>query len=363
MRDSLYFGAGPAVLPEAVLEQAQRELLNYKQSGLSVLELSHRSEEFIHIQEQAESLLRELMQVPDHYAVLFMHGGATSQYSMLPLNFLSEAESADYICTGFWSRKACNEAKRFAAINEVNAFVEIKQELSILPTNTWNLKANSKYIHYCDNETITGLAFNAIPDVQNKPLICDMTSSILTRPIDVSKFGLIYASAQKNLGIAGLGVVIVNKELLQINNASVPHLYNYKLCAEYESLLNTPPTFAIYILNLMLNWLKTEATIETVFSQVDLNASRMYEVLDASNLYKNRVRKEFRSKINIVFDIEDKEMQERFISQAEQNNLLGLRGHKVVGGIRASFYNAMPPMGVQRLVDFMQDFEQQNKIN
>jgi len=365
MRETYYFGAGPAVLPQAVLEQAQQDLLDYKQTGLSVLELSHRSEEFKHIRTQAEVLLRELMQVPKQYEVLFMHGGATSQYSMLPLNFLSESETADYVCTGLWSRKACIEAKRFAAINQVDALKELKaggvqQSLSILPVDDWGLGANAKYIHYCDNETISGLAFNTIPDV-NAPLLCDMTSSILTRPVDISKFGMIYASAQKNLGIAGLAVVIVDKDLLQNSNAKVPLLYDYKLCAEYESMQNTPPTFAIYILSLLLEWFKTEVKIATIYSQTDLNASLVYEVLDASALYKSRVKEEFRSKINIVFDIENKEIQERFLAQAEQKGLLGLRGHKSVGGARASFYNAMPHKGVQRLVKFMQEFEQLNK--
>lgn len=366
MRESFYFGAGPAILPKAVLQQAQQDLLDYRRTGLSVLELSHRSEEFIHIRNQAEFQFRKLMQVPEEYAVLFMHGGATSQYSMLPLNFLNNSESADYICTGLWSKKACLEAKRFAVINEVNALVEIskeevEQELSILPVDMWPLRSDSNYIHYCDNETISGLAFSEVPaiqtDVSNAPLICDMTSSILTRPIDVSKFGIIYASAQKNLGIAGLAVVIVDKQLLQSTKTNVPYLYDYKLCAEHESLVNTPPTFAIYILHLLLNWLETNARLETVYSQSDMNASLVYEVLDNSSLYKNRVNKKFRSKINIVFEIEDIEVEERFLVQAEQHNLLGLRGHKAVGGIRASFYNAMPHTGAQQLVSFMREFE------
>lgn len=361
MQEVFNFNAGPATLPKPVLEKIQQEFLNYNNTGISVVELSHRSKEFFNIRNSAESLLRELMEISDDYAVLFMHGGASSQFSMLPLNFISKGQSADYVCTGQWSTKAYAEAKKFADINVINA-LEDGDLLSIRPTVAWELSSNAFYVHYCDNETINGVAFAELPDVKSKPLACDMTSSILTRQIDVSRYGLIYASTQKNLGIAGLCIVIAEKDLLDRVNKNVPRLYDYKRCAEESSLVNTPPTFAIYVLRLLLDWVKSKGGVDQMYRRSKENSEWVYQVLDSSQLYNNKVVKEFRSKINISFDIQDSNLQEQFLYQAEAHRLFGLHGHKSVGGIRVSLYNAMPQAGVQRLVEFMQDFEISNVV-
>lgn len=357
MRKVFYFGAGPAVLPEPVLKAIQREFLDYRGTGLSIIEFSHRGKELLDIRDQAEALLRDLLHIPDDYAVLFMHGGATNQFSMLPLNFLGKGTNADYLCTGHWSSKACAEAKKFAAINEVHALDDGKA-LSILPPDAWKLNPNAAYVHYCDNETINGVAFAQAPNVGNRPLVCDMTSSILMRPLDVDRYSLIYASAQKNLGIAGLGVVIVRRAFLDDRNTDVPRLYDYGLYDKEDSLVNTLPTFAIYVLQLLLDWVKSEGGVEEMYRRSKTRSASVYQVLDTSNFYSNGIAEECRSKINIPFRIKDDGLQDEFLRQAEENKLLGLRGHKAIGGIRISLYNAMPQAGVQRLLKFMREFEQ-----
>ena len=356
MQETYYFGAGPAALPKSVLKEIQDEFLDYRDSGISILELAHRSEEFIAIRDKAEVLLRELLRIPSDYEVLFMHGGATSQFSMLPLNFLGQGETADYLCTGLWSHKAYVEAQRLAEVNGIDALHD-GGLLSIGSAEAWDLNQNASYVHYCDNETIIGLAFNQVPVTQGVPLVCDMTSSILTRPIEIHKYGLIYASAQKNLGIAGLCLVIVNKELLNRTQKNIPRLYDYKQCAEDVSLTNTPPTFAIYVLSRLLDWVKGEGGVEEMHERNKQKSDLVYRTIDGSQLYDNLVIKEYRSNINIPFFFQDVDIQNRFLEQATLNNLLGLRGHKTVGGIRASFYNAMPQAGAETLVKFMQEFE------
>lgn len=360
MQETFYFGAGPATLPAVVLDKIKNELVDYRGTGLSVLELSHRSEDFFEILDRTESLLRDLMGIPDDYAVLLLHGGATAQYSMLPLNFLQPGYSADYVCTGHWSAKACQEAQKFASINVIQALAESKM-ISVRPIKEWGLNQLSSYIHYCDNETINGvindIAGRGNSDTKDTRLFCDMTSSILTRPIRVQDFDLIYASAQKNLGVAGLCVMVVSKQLLELTNTNIPRVYDYKRCYENKSLTNTPPTFAIYVLGLMLNWLKAEGGVTEMSNRGELRAKDLYDVIDASEVYKNIVSVKDRSKINIPFAITDKNLQEKFLQQAEKHKLLGLRGHKSVGGVRVSLYNAMPQKGVQELLGFMRDFE------
>ncbi len=356
MQTTYYFGAGPASLPKPVLEKIRSELLDYNDTSLSVLELAHRSDEFRKIRDCAERLLRELLQVPDDYAVLFMHGGATSQFSMLPLNFLGEGKTADYVCTGLWSWKAYDEARRFAEVKAIDALHD-GGYLSIVPIEAWNLNSKASYVHYCDNETIIGIALDQIPNTKGVPLVCDMTSSILMHPIDINKFDLIYASAQKNLGIAGLCIVIINKELLSQTSSNVPRLYDYKLCADNASLTNTPPTFAIYVLSLILDWLKKEGGLKEMHRRSKQNSALVYDVIDNSNLYENIVINECRSKINIPFFFQDETLQKNFLKQAVSNKLLGLTGHKTVGGVRVSLYNAIPQAGVEALVEFMREFE------
>lgn len=359
MRETFYFGAGPATLPRAVLNKIKQELLDYRSSGLSVLELSHRSDAFAEILDHAENALRELMIIPDDYAVLLLHGGATTQYSMLPLNFLHEGDCADYVCTGHWSKKACQEAKKFADINEIQALVESKI-VSVKSIHDWGLNKQSKYVHYCDNETINGVA-NDIAGIEgfdsnDTTLFCDMTSSILTRSVKVKNFGLIYASAQKNLGVAGLCIMAIKKDLLNSTCNNIPSTFDYNKCFEGRSLVNTPPTFAIYVLGLMLEWLKEEGGVEKISKRGQQLAKYLYDIIDSNELYINNIAPKDRSSVNIPFRIKDESLQENFLLQAEKNNLLGLRGHNAVGGIRVSLYNAMPEQGAKNLFEFMRDF-------
>ncbi|MFK7815453.1 MAG: 3-phosphoserine/phosphohydroxythreonine transaminase [Gammaproteobacteria bacterium] len=364
MQETFYFGAGPATLPKIVLDKIKNELIDYCGTGLSVLELSHRSNEFIEIMNRAENLMRELMGVPDDYAVLLLHGGATTQYSMLPINFIRSGEVADYICTGHWSQKACNEARKFSDINQIDAIVDSKL-ISIKPTDQWGLSKRASYIHYCENETISGVMNDVAGideiNLNESTLFCDMTSSILTRPTKVKDFGLIYASAQKNLGVAGLCVVVVRKDLLEDvpekNSNFIPKVFDYKKCYEDKSLVNTPPTFAIYVLGLMLDWLKAEGGVAEIYNRGQQYSKSLYELIDTSKLYKNNVDIKYRSNVNIPFVIEDINLHEKFISHAENNHLLGLRGHNSVGGVRVSLYNAIPASGVEALLGFMRSFE------
>ncbi|MGH1537880.1 MAG: 3-phosphoserine/phosphohydroxythreonine transaminase [Gammaproteobacteria bacterium] len=363
MQETYYFGAGPATLPRVVLDKIKQELVDYHGTGMSVLELSHRSDEFMEILDQAESLLRELMGIPEDYAVLLLHGGATAQYSMLPLNFLHAGDCADYVCTGHWSNKACQEAKKFADINEIQALVESKT-ISVTPIQQWKLNKQSSYIHYCDNETISGVV-NDVAGMKNTSLkdatlICDMTSSILTRPIQVDNFGLFYASAQKNLGVAGLCVMVVSKSFLNQVGGNIPSVFDYKKCFSNRSLVNTAPTFAIYVLGLMLDWLKTQGSVADIYKRGQLNAKALYDVIDGSDMYLNNVAVKNRSNVNIPFVIKNEALQARFLQQAEENRLLGLRGHNSIGGLRISLYNAMPHQGIQALLQFMRDFSAVN---
>jgi len=361
MQETFYFGAGPATLPKTVLTKIAQELVDYQGTGLSVLEMSHRSDAFLEILDDAESLLRALMGIPDDYAVLFLHGGATAQYSMLPLKFLHSGASADYVCTGHWSSKACEEAKIFADVNAIDALNE-SDSIAVKSFEKWSLEEKSVYIHYCDNETINGVV-NDIAGMEglkskSEKLFCDMTSSILTRPIQVKNYGLLYASAQKNLGVAGLCVMTIKKELLEkTNKSNIPRIYDFKRCMDNKSLVNTPPTFAIYVLGLMLNWLKAEGGVEEMHKRGRTAAEDIYTMIDASEIYKNKVCAKDRSNVNIPFVIKDKVMQAKFLQQAEGHKLLGLRGHKSVGGVRISMYNAMPRSGVDKLLEFMREFE------
>ena len=356
MQEIFYFGAGPAALPQRVLGKIQHEFLNYKGTGLSVIELPHRGDTFLEIRDTAERLLHELLQIPEEFAVLFMHGGATSQFSMLPLNFLGQGRFADYLCTGLWSSRACDEAMRFAKVRKIQVLQQ-GESLSIAPQHEWDLNPQAAYLHYCDNETIQGVAFPRVPEVSQQALVCDMTSSILMHPVEVQKFALLYASAQKNLGIAGLCVVIIRKDLLEQANESVPRLYDYRRCANENSAVNTPPVFAIYVLGELLDWVKGEGGIDVLHRRSLERSVHLYRVLDASRLYENRVEPEFRSGINIPFQIREARALEEFLQEAEQNRLHGLRGHQSAGGIRVSLYNAMSDAGVERLAEFMCDFE------
>ena len=340
------FSAGPAMLPEEVLQQAREEMLEWQGSGMAVMEMSHRGKEFMSIAAQAEADLRELLAVPANYKVLFLQGGASSQFAMVPLNLLQDKTGADYINTGMWSKKAIAEAKRFCAVN-VAASSEETKFTTIPPQSEWQLKADAAYVHYTPNETIGGVEFNWVPETGEVPLVADMSSTLLSRPIDVSKFGVIYAGAQKNIGPAGLTVVIVREDLLGKAQSSTPAMFDYKLHADADSMYNTPPTYAWYLAGLVFQLLKRKA-------------EKLYAAIDDSGFYRNPVEKNSRSWMNVPFTLADANLDKTFLAEAAQAGLKTLAGHRSVGGMRASIYNAMPEAGVDALVAFMKDFAQRN---
>jgi len=354
------FSAGPAVLPKEVLLQAQAEMLDWHGSGMSVMEMSHRGREFIGIAEQAEADLRELMNIPANYKVLFLQGGAHLQFSMIPLNLLRGKTTADYLNTGAWSKKAIGEAKKFCEVNVVASTAD-NNFTSVPAFDTWKCNQDAAYLHYTPNETIGGVEFNWIPDCGDVPLVADMSSNILSREIDVSKFALIYAGAQKNIGPAGLTLVIVREDLLGNVVAGTPTMLDYKVHADNDSMYNTPPTYAMYIAGLVFQWLKKKGGIASMEANNIAKARLLYAAIDASDgFYTCPVAVSDRSRMNVPFTLKDAALDGAFVKQAEAMGLLQLKGHRSVGGMRASIYNAMPLEGVAALVAFMQQFAQQN---
>jgi phosphoserine aminotransferase len=350
------FSAGPAVLPEEVLAQAAGEMLDWHGSGMSVMEMSHRGKEFIAIAESAEKDFRELLKVPKNYKVLFLQGGATLQFGMVPMNLLGGKKSADYIYTGEWSKKAIKEANRFCEIN-IAASSEGKN-FSFAPEQaTWQLDPDSAYVHYTSNETIGGVEFHWIPDTGKVPLVADASSHILSRPLDVSKFGLIYAGAQKNIGPAGLTLVIVREDLLGQAIPHTPSMLDYKVHADSGSMSNTPATYAWYIAGLVFQWLKAQGGLAEMEKKNIAKAKLLYDFLDSSAFFRNPVRKSDRSRMNIPFTLADSKLDGEFLKGAEKRGMVQLKGHRAVGGMRASIYNAMPVEGVKRLVEYMREFE------
>lgn len=354
------FSAGPAVLPKEVLQQAQAEMLDWHGSGMSVMEMSHRGKEFISIAAQAEADLRELMGVPANYKVLFLQGGAHLQFSMIPLNLLRGKTSADYVNTGEWSKKAIGEAKKFCNVNVVADNKD--QNCSYVPSfDSWQLDNNAAYVHYTPNETIGGVEFNWIPDTGAVPLVADMSSNILSRQIDVSRFGLIYAGAQKNIGPAGLTLVIVRDDLIGQVAPNTPTMLDYKVHGDNDSMYNTPPTYGIYMAGLVFQWLKKNGGIAAMEANNIAKANLLYAAIDASNgFYHCPVNKADRSRMNVPFTLKDAQLDGAFLKQAEARGLLQLKGHRSVGGMRASIYNAMPLAGVAALVEFMNEFAANN---
>ncbi len=350
------FSAGPAVLPLEVLERAREELTDWHGCGMSVMELSHRSKEFIGIAERAETTLRELLGVPDHYRVLFLQGGATSQFGAVPFNLAGEDDVADYIVTGSWSKKAVAEAKRFckarvAADSQETGFTDIPDPAG------WDLDSKAVYFHFTPNETIGGVEFHFLPETGDTPLVADMSSTILSRPIDVSRFGLIYAGAQKNIGPAGLTLVIVREDLVGIQREGTPRMLEYAPMAEAGSMLNTPPTFSWYMAGLVFEWLRENGGLAAMGERNRAKSQLLYGAIDGSAFYSNPVRPDCRSWMNVPFVLADPELDGRFLEEAGREGLTNLKGHRSVGGMRASIYNAMPMDGVQALVDFMAGFE------
>ena len=350
------FSPGPAVLPEEVLQQARDEMLDWHGSGMSVMEMSHRGKEFIAIAESAEADLRELLAIPASYKVLFLQGGATSQFAMVPMNLLRGKTKADYIHTGEWAKKAIGEAKKFCQVN-IAASSEDRKFTYAPPQASWRVSPDAAYLHYTGNETIGGVEFHWIPDTGAVPLVCDLSSNILSRPLDVSRFGLIYAGAQKNIGPAGLTIVIVREDLIGHAPASTPSMFDYKIQADNGSMYNTPPTYAIYIAGLVFQWLKRRGGLQQMEQTNIAKAQLLYDVIDAGGFYKSPVAKQDRSRMNIPFTLPDDSLDEPFLKTARAQGLIQLKGHRSVGGMRASIYNAMPIEGVRALAAFMREFE------
>ena len=353
------FCAGPAALPTAVLEKAQAELLDWHGKGLSIMEMSHRSKDYVAVAEKAEADLRKLMNIPENYKVLFLQGGASLQFSAIPLNLLGKNSKADYIHTGIWSEKATKEAQRYGDINIVEAATSINGKLAISEQSTWNLSDDAAYVHYAENETIGGIQFANIPET-DKPLVSDFSSSILSAPLDVSKFGLIYAGAQKNIGPAGLTLVIVRDDLLDQAKPEIPSLLKYGSQAKNDSMVNTPATYAWYLSGLVFEWLLEQGGVDAMYKTNLEKSKLLYGYIDSSDFYNNPIALPNRSIMNVPFTLVDEALDKLFLKEAEENHLLNLAGHRSVGGMRASIYNAVPLEGVQALVNFMDDFAQRN---
>ena len=350
------FSAGPAVLPQPVLEKARDEMLDWHGSGMSVMEMSHRGKEFIAIHAQAETGLRELLAIPRNYKVLFLQGGAIAENAIVPMNLLRGRRVADYVNTGEWSKKSIKEAKKYCNVN-VAASSEDRNFSYIPPRETWQLSNDAAYVHICSNETIGGVEYHWIPDTGDIPLVADMSSDILSRPVDVSRYGLIYAGAQKNIGPAGLTIVIVRDDLIGQALSITPSAFDYKQQAESDSMLNTPPTYAVYIAGLVFDWLKQQGGLTEIEKRNIAKAGLLYDYLDQSGFFVSPVEKRDRSRMNVPFKLRDESLDETFLKGAQQRGMLQLKGHRSVGGMRASIYNAMPVEGVKALVGYLQEFE------
>ncbi len=353
------FCAGPAALPEAVLQRAQAELLDWHGKGLSVMEMSHRSDDYMAIAAKAEQDLRDLLAIPSNYKVLFLQGGASQQFAEIALNLLPENGVADYVDTGIWSKKAMEEARRYGSIN-VAASAKPYDYFAIPGQNEWQLSKDAAYLHYASNETIGGLQFDWVPEVGDVPLVVDMSSDILSRPIDVSKYGLIYAGAQKNIGPSGLVVVIVREDLLGRARSSCPTMLNYQVAADNGSMYNTPATFSWYLSGLVFEWLKEQGGIEAMAQRNHAKQELLYSAIDASAFYTNPIAKNARSWMNVPFRLADEKLDKAFLAGADARGLLNLKGHRSVGGMRASIYNAVGLDAVQALVDYMAEFEKEH---
>ena len=350
------FCAGPAALPEAVLETAREDMLEWHGKGLSLMEMSHRSPEFVGVAEHAEQTLRELLGISADYAVLFLQGGASTQFAAVPLNLMGDNGSADYVNTGQWSKKAIAEGKRFGKVN-VAASSEDSNFSTIPPRDSWQLGADAAYLHYTPNETIGGVEYFWTPKV-DVPLVVDMSSTILSRPIDVAEYGVIYAGAQKNIGPAGLTLVIVRRDLLGRASAACPTMLDWKVAADNDSMYNTPPTFAIYLADLVFSWLQQLGGLQAMEVINRRKAAKLYSAIDSSSFYANPVELASRSLMNVPFTLADPALDKLFLQESEAAGLLNLKGHRSVGGMRASLYNAVGEDAVDALIAFMQDFEQ-----
>ncbi|MFV1997320.1 MAG: 3-phosphoserine/phosphohydroxythreonine transaminase [Acidiferrobacterales bacterium] len=351
------FSPGPATLPLEVLQNAQQEMTDWQGSGISVMEMSHRGKEFMSIAAQAETDLREIMSIPDNYKVLFLQGGASSQFAMVPLNLMGNVGKADYLLTGHWGKKAVTEGKRYGDVN-VAVDTSDSKFTTIPAAGEWNLQSDAAYVHYTPNETIAGVEFDHIPETGDVPLVADMSSSILSRPLDVSRYGIIYAGAQKNVGPAGLTIVIIRDDLIGKATDSVPAMLNYQTHVDSDSMYNTPPTYAWYMSGLIFQWVKGKGGVTAMAEINRRKSAKLYDAIDSSDgFYTNPVDVKNRSWMNIPFILKDNSLDEAFLAGTREAGLVQLKGHRSVGGMRASIYNAMPEEGIDTLIDFMQQFQ------
>ncbi|MDO8419694.1 MAG: 3-phosphoserine/phosphohydroxythreonine transaminase [Rubrivivax sp.] len=353
------FSAGPAALPETVLRQAAEEMLDWHGCGMSVMEMSHRGKEFMAIAAEAEALLRELLAVPAGYKVLFMQGGAIAENAIVPMNLLRGHAGADFIDTGEWSKKSIKEAKKYAKVN-VAASAADSGYTTIPPRESWKLDPDAAYVHICSNETIGGVEYHFTPEVGGVPLVADMSSNLLSRPVDVSSYGLIYGGAQKNIGPAGLTIVIVREDLLGQALPATPSAFDYKTVADNDSMYNTPPTYAIYIAGLVFKWIQAQGGLAAMEVRNRAKAALLYDYLDTTGFYRAPVARDCRSLMNVPFKLVDEALDAAFLKGAEARGMVQLKGHRSVGGMRASIYNAMPVEGVKALVSYMKEFEAQH---
>lgn len=349
------FSAGPANLPEEVLKQAQQEMLDWQGTGMSVMEMSHRGKAYMSIAEKAEADMREIMSIPDNYKVLFLQGGASTQFAMVPINLLAGNTQADYVLTGQWSKKAIAEAKRFCDVNIV-ASGEDSKFTTVPSQDNWNLNCDAAYLHITPNETIVGVEFPFLPET-NVPLVADLSSTILSRDIDVSKYAVIYAGAQKNMGCAGLAIAIVRDDLIGNAMPNMPAMLDYKIHADNDSMYNTPSTYSWYIAGLMFQWIKDKGGVSALETINRRKAAKLYSAIDESSFYSNPVDVPCRSLMNVPFILANADLDVKFLEEAGKRDLTTLKGHRSIGGMRASIYNAMPEAGVDALIDFMKDFE------
>ena len=356
MKQIYNFSPGPAVLPKPVLERAQAEMLNWRDSGMSVMEMSHRGKEFTSILEKTEADLRTLLNIPSNYKVLFLQGGAIAENAMIPLNLLN-GKAADYAVTGSWSKRSVEDARAFGTIN-IATSTEAEGFKHVPAFNSWQLNKDAAYLHICTNETVNGVEFDGLPEAGNVPIVADMSSHILSRQIDVSQFGVIYAGAQKNIGPAGLCIVIVRDDLFDRASKQTPAVFNWKMQADNHSMINTPATYSIYIAGLVFEWLLAQGGVAAIEQKNIAKAKLLYDYIDSTDFYTNNIAVNNRSRMNVPFFLSDDALNAAFLKGADEAGLLQLKGHRIVGGMRASIYNAMPIEGIQALVSYMKQFEQ-----
>ena len=356
MNRVLNFSSGPATLPEAVLRQAASDMLDWQGSGMSVMEMSHRGPEFTHILAQTQSLLKSLLAIPDNYSVLLLQGGAIAENAIVPMNLIGSTGQADYVVSGNWSHKSMQEAARYGRVH-LAASSEAQGYTSMPDLDSWQLSEKPAYVHFCSNETIGGVECHWTPNTGDVPLVTDMSSNIMSRPIDVSRYGLIYAGAQKNMGPSGVTLVIVRRDLMGYALASTPSAFNYQIQADNESMYNTPPTYAIYIMGLVLQHIQNEGGLPAMQERNLAKSQLLYDFLDHSRFFSNRVRPADRSRMNVTFYLREESLNTAFLEAAQAQGMVQLRGHRIAGGMRASIYNAMPISAVQKLRDFMFAFE------